>query len=97
MLYQTYDIDRSCLQAAYTALTVRDEPITIDEGREVGLETALQLAHAREIARAPSVSGRRVGNPRSPVNLAGLDLQVVIQRVFELPSAGAASGETTQI
>ena len=94
VLYETYDVDRSRLQASYTALTIRDEAITIDEGREVGLETALQLAYAREIARAPNVSGRNVGNLRSPVNLAGVDLQVFINRVFQLPSTGAASGET---
>jgi hypothetical protein len=97
VLYQTYHVNRTLLQAAYTALIVRDEPLTIEEGREVGLETALQLAHAREIARAPVFSGRRVGNPRSPVNLAGAELHTLINDVFQLSSPDAASEHTTQM
>lgn len=94
VLYQTYEVDRNCLQAAYTALTVRDDPITIDEGRELGIETVVQLARAREMARAPILSGRRVGNPRFPVNLVGAELQALINDVFELPSPGAAAAAT---
>jgi hypothetical protein len=92
-LYQTYEVDRNLLQAAFTALTVRDEPIAVEEGREIGLETALQVTLARETARAP----RRVGNPRSPVNIAGVDLDALINSVFSLSlaSPGAADGHTT--
>lgn len=93
VLYQTYDVDRNRLQTAYTALTVRDEPLTIEEGRELGLETSLQLARAREVARAPVFGGRGVGNPRSPVNLAGVELHAIINDVFQLTSA---SEHTTQ-
>jgi hypothetical protein len=86
-LYQKYAIDRNLLKPALTALTIRDEAVTIDEGREIGLETALDLAKAREIARSPVFSGKKSGNPRSPVNLAGVDLDVVIKDVFHLPSS----------
>jgi len=86
VLYQKYAIDRNLLQPALTALTMRDEPLTIDEGRELSLETALELAKAREIARAP-VFSKRSGNPRSPVNLAGIELDVLIKDVFHLPSS----------
>ncbi|KAI9441493.1 hypothetical protein H4582DRAFT_1388249 [Lactarius indigo] len=96
VLYQTYDVDRNHLQTAYTALTVRDEPITIAEGRELGLETSLQLARAREVARAPVFGGRGVGNPRSPVNLAGVELHAIIDEIFELSPSGTASEHTTQ-
>ena len=96
VIYQTYNVDRSRLQDAYTALTVRDEAITIDEGREVGLETALQIAQAREIARASVFSGRQAGNPRSPANFAGLELQALINKVFRISSPGLASGYTAQ-
>ncbi|KAI9465149.1 hypothetical protein BJY52DRAFT_666785 [Lactarius psammicola] len=98
VLYQTYKVDRNRLQTAYTALTVRDEPITIEEGRELGLETALQLARAREVARAPVFGGgRRVGNPRSPVNLAGVELHTIINDIFQLSSPDASSEHATQI
>lgn len=91
VLYQTYEVDRDLLQPAYTALTVRDTPLTIEEGRELGLETALQVACARETARAP----RRVGNPRSPVNLAGVELDALINDIFQLSSPGPAHEHTT--
>ena len=96
MLYQKYEVDRICLRAAYTALTVRDDPITIEEGRELGLETAVQLARAREFARAPSLSGTRVANPRSPVNLAGDELHTLINSIFQLSSPSGGSEQTPQ-
>jgi len=80
VLYQKYAIDRTLLKPALTALTIRDESLAIAEGREIGLETALDLAKAREMARA-----RKSGNPRSPVNLAGAELDVVIKDIFHLP------------
>jgi hypothetical protein len=87
IIYQTHSIDRNLLQDAYATLTVRDDPITIEEGRELGLETALQLARAREIARAPVFSGKKSsGAPRSPVNLAGVELDALIQNLFQLSS-----------
>lgn len=96
VLYQTYNVDQSHLRSAYTALTVREEPITIDEGRQIGLETALQIARARELARAPVFSGKKVGNPPSPVNLRGVELQALINQIFQLSSPGSASEHTAQ-
>jgi len=92
-LYQKYDVDRNLLQASFATLTVRDEPITIDDGRELGLETALQVARARETARAP----RRVGNPRSPISLAGVELDALINDIFTLSSPGAAREQPTTL
>ncbi len=94
-LYQKYAIDRSLLRPALTALTIRDEPITIDEGREISLETALELAKAREIARSPVFSGKK-GNPRSPVNLAGVELDTLIKDIFNLPSSTKPDPSTSQ-
>ena len=87
VLYQKYEINRSLLKPALTALTIRDEAVTIEEGREIGLETALDVARAREIARSPVFSGKKSGNPRSPVSLAGVELDVVIKDIFHLPSS----------
>jgi hypothetical protein len=97
VLYQTYDVDRRHLQSAYTALAVREEAITIDEGRQIGLETALQIARARELARAPVLSGKKVGNPPSPVKCAGVELQALINQIFQLSSPGSASKHTAQM
>lgn len=84
VIYHSYGIDRSLLQAAYTAFAVRDEPITIEEGKELGLETAIQLARAREFVRAPASGGKRIKDARSPVNVAGAELDALIRDLFRL-------------
>ncbi|KAF8483647.1 hypothetical protein DFH94DRAFT_690122 [Russula ochroleuca] len=96
VLYQTYAIDRKLLKPALTALTMRDEPLSIEEGRELSLETALELAKAREIARAPVFTNKKAGNPRSPVNLAGVELDALIKDVFHLPSSIVPEPLTSQ-
>jgi hypothetical protein len=83
VIYHSFAIDRNLLRAAYAALTIRDEPITIEEGRELGLETALQLARARELARAPS-GGERSAHPQSLLNVAGAGLDALIRDLFQL-------------
>jgi hypothetical protein len=85
VIYHSYAIDRRLLQAAYTAFAIRDEPITLEEGQELGLETALQLARAREVVRAPATTGMKIKDARSPVNLAGAELDELIRDIFRLP------------
>lgn len=51
-MYQRYELDRKLLIPAYSALTFRPEPLSVKEGRQLGLETALLLAEAREYARS---------------------------------------------
>ncbi|KAI9465152.1 hypothetical protein BJY52DRAFT_1220856 [Lactarius psammicola] len=75
------------------ALTVRAEPITIEEGRELGLETALQLARARELARS-SASGKKL---QSPVKLAEAELELLIRDLFQLPTSDGSSGGRTPV
>jgi hypothetical protein len=94
ILYHTHDIDRNLLLAAYTALTVRDEPISIDEGYQLGLEFALRLAQAREIARSPAFSGKKAGTARSPINMQGPELDSLINRLFNLSLPDASNGTT---
>ena len=90
VLYQKYAVKKDLLQPAFIALAIRDEPITLDEGRELGLETALRLAEARETARSPVFTGKKLGNPKSPVYLAGVELDRLIEDVFDLrPSVGS--------
>jgi hypothetical protein len=84
VIYHSYGIDRHLLQAAYTAFAIRDEPITLEEGQELGLETAIQLARAREFVRAPASGGKRIKDARSPVNVSGAELDTLIRDMFRL-------------
>jgi hypothetical protein len=95
ILYHNHNIDRNLLQAAYAALTVREEPITIEEGYQLGMETAIRLTQARETARAPVFSGRKAGTARSSVSLTDPELDTLISRLFNL-SLPDASNATTE-
>jgi len=85
VIYQSYGVDRRLLQNAYTALTVRDTSMSIEEGQELGLETVIQLARARELVRAPAAGGKRIKDAHSPVNVAGPELDGLIRDLFQLP------------
>jgi hypothetical protein len=91
VIYHNYAIDRNLLQAAYTALTIRDAPITIEEGRELGLEIALQLASARELTRAPP-GGEKSGHPQSLISVGGAGLDGLIRDLFQLSSSENVPG-----
>ena len=91
VLYQKYEVNRDLLRPAFIALTTRDEPIEIDEGRELGLETALRLAKAREKSRVPVFAGKKSGNPRLPVTLMGGELDALIKDVFDLTTSAETS------
>ncbi|KAH9965394.1 hypothetical protein BC827DRAFT_1118754, partial [Russula dissimulans] len=83
VIYHSYGIDRRLLKAAYAAFATRDKPITIEEGKELGLETVLQLARARELARAPAGKTGTRDTP-SPVTVAGSELDGLIRDIFGL-------------
>jgi len=59
--------------------------MTIEEGHELGLETVIQLARARELVRAPAAGGKRIKDAHSSVNVAGAELDGLIQDLFQLP------------
>ncbi|PCH35703.1 hypothetical protein WOLCODRAFT_80255, partial [Wolfiporia cocos MD-104 SS10] len=50
-LYQTYELDKKLLIPSYIAMCTRQEPLSVKEGRQLGLETALLIATARETTR----------------------------------------------
>jgi hypothetical protein len=77
VLYNRYAIDCRLLREAYTAIAVRDEPITIEEALELGLETVLKLARARELVRAPATGGRSIKDA------AGAELDALIWDIFQ--------------
>jgi hypothetical protein len=66
-------------------LIIRDTPISIEEGQELGLETVIQLARARELVRAPAAGGKRIKDAHSPVNVPGAEFDGLIGDLFQLP------------
>jgi hypothetical protein len=91
VIYQKYAVDRRHLLSAFAALVMRDEPITIEEDRELGLETALRLACARDTARTPGFGGKRSGNLPCPLNIASVEVDALIRDIFQLSSPDMAS------
>ncbi|KAG5652750.1 hypothetical protein H0H81_003837 [Sphagnurus paluster] len=80
--YHRYDVDRRLLIPRYAALCEREEPLTLHEGMELGLETTLMIARAREYARGPS----KDNGPRSPT-AAGMEvneMHSLIQTLFDI-------------
>ena len=84
LLYRKHGVDDAHLQGAFTELTERDKPINIDEGRELGVDTVMQLFDARERARAPVSPGNESEGPRSPVTHTGAGLGHIIKDAFKL-------------
>ncbi|KAJ3480829.1 hypothetical protein NLI96_g8082 [Meripilus lineatus] len=92
-MYQAHELDKKLLIPAYAALTIRPEPLSFSEGRKLGLETALMLATAREIARTTSSSGAR--SPMSPSVTDEL-LAGIVRDVFGL-APGPPSPDLTPL
>lgn len=93
-LYQTYELDKKLLIPSYMAICLRAEPLSLKEGRHLGLETALLLATARECAR-----GKPLANgARSPTaaELEEEDMVSIIKEIFGL-TAGPPSPSLTPL
>lgn len=96
LLYREYAVNEAHLHQAFTELAVRDESLNMDEGRLLGLETVLQLADARERARAPISPGNRSGGPRSPATHTGAQLDEIIKDAFKLTTSSTVPGIPTR-
>lgn len=60
VLYHRYEVDRALLIPRYAALCEREQPLTLEEGTRLGMETTLNIVRARECARStPSLNGTR--------------------------------------
>ncbi|EIM80557.1 uncharacterized protein STEHIDRAFT_104838 [Stereum hirsutum FP-91666 SS1] len=86
VIYHSYAIDRSLLIQSYMTLCTREDPISLDEGKALGLETSLMLARAREVCRGPKPNN----GMRSPtVSVSGVELEKLIKDVLQLESLSA--------
>jgi hypothetical protein len=77
-IYQAFLLDRSLLAESFEKLTIRAEPLNLEEGQKLGLETTLQIMQARELSRGFSSSGTRA----SAIQLNDSDLWSAIHDVF---------------
>ncbi|KAF8161495.1 hypothetical protein B0H34DRAFT_653729 [Crassisporium funariophilum] len=81
-LYHENDVDRNLLIPRYASLCEREKPLTLAEGMDLGMETTLMIAAAREQAR----SSRLPSGARSPLTptIHGADLHEVIRELFKI-------------
>lgn len=87
-LYQIYEVDRRLLIPSYVALVNRPQPLTLQEGRRLGLDTALMLATARECARGKKESGKHSPTASSlPADV----MAEIVRDVFALKQRTPAS------
>jgi hypothetical protein len=78
-IYQNFHLDRSLLAESFARVTVRPEPLNLEEGRKLGIEMALQIAQARELYR-----GSHSGTKALVVQLNDSELRSVIQDALGL-------------
>ncbi|KAF9466285.1 hypothetical protein BDZ94DRAFT_1158248 [Collybia nuda] len=78
-VYHKYGVDRNLLLPRYAALCEREEPLSLREGMLLGMETTLNIARAREYARA----NRTPSGARSP-GIAGLERDEMRSLVREM-------------
>ncbi|KAF8504598.1 hypothetical protein F5888DRAFT_767296 [Russula emetica] len=78
-IYEAFRLDRSLLAESFVDLTIRPNPLNLDEAQKLGIENTLQIARARELSRG-SDSGTRPSN----IQLNGSELRSVIQNAFNL-------------
>ena len=80
-IYQDFNLNPNLLHDSYVALTIRDEPLDLEEGEQLGLPTSLKVAQARELARVP--------DGPATARLQESEVESVIKNVFTLGSASA--------
>jgi hypothetical protein len=81
-IYHRYDVNRDLLLQAYMDLCLREEPLTITEAEDLGLETWLMISTARETIR------RGDGSASPTANRSAGEVKRVIGQVFRLANLG---------
>lgn len=76
-IYQKFHIDRSLLAESFAELTVRPEPLKLEEAQKLGIDTMQQIGAAREYSRGS-------GTMSSPIQVNNSELRSVIQGAFGL-------------
>jgi hypothetical protein len=77
-IYHRYEVNRDLLFQSYMDLCLREEPLTIAEAQDLGLETWLTISTAREAIR------RGDGSASPTANRSSKEVERVIGQVFRL-------------
>lgn len=76
-IYQRFKIDKMLLLEPFAQLSIRMEPLSLEEGRTLGLDTCLRIARARELCRragsSPKCSVAELKNSSYIRQVLGLD------------------------
>ena len=78
VIYHRHNVDRGLLLPSYMDLVSREETLSIEEAKDLGLETSLMIMTAREIVRKGEA-------PTSTVNVSTEELKNVIRQIFRFP------------
>ena len=76
--YHRYEVDRGLLLPSYMDLISREETLSFEEAKDLGLETSLMIMTAREIVRKGEA-------PTSVVKVSQEELRNIIRQVFRFP------------
>lgn len=76
-IFQAHHLDRSRLAESFEELTLRPEPLTVEEGHKLGMETTIQIARARELS-----CGFDPNTKLSTAQVSNSEIRSVIQEVF---------------
>lgn len=83
-IYHEYSINKTFLIPAYIAVCKRDKPLTFSEGMQLGMETVLRVADARERARQRAAES----GIRSPTfdDFNDREMESMVKEVFGITS-----------
>ena len=85
-IYQQHNLDKNLLLDSFESLTTREEPIGVEEGMKLGLQTSIQIAMAREKSRGPDTG------LRSPdVKLDSPHIRDLLSGIFRIQTDGAGT------
>ncbi|THV06186.1 hypothetical protein K435DRAFT_645658 [Dendrothele bispora CBS 962.96] len=80
VIYHKYDVDRRLLERHYIAVCEREQPLSMIECRDLGLETTVKIFRARESVR----STRSADGIRSPITASPVELAGIVKDLFDI-------------
>ncbi|KAF9558134.1 hypothetical protein CPC08DRAFT_24241 [Agrocybe pediades] len=100
-LYQENRVDRNVLIPRYAALCQRPEPLTMEEGMELGMQTFAMIAAGRERVRWNARLPNGAMSPVSPpVDAKTEEIEEVVRTLFAIPPpqpSGAGAAATSSV